>query len=161
MCIRTYHPYKDTSLSDRTEIVRSWLKRGYYGYLHSFHSNAISSSNSKAKLEATQGFMVFTTKKDNLSDRIATIHHHHVLQALPDWNVRRDTVDGDVDHEANFQILRETDLPTFYNFGAILEEWGFHTSKKDCEFIVSETGRNFRVLCALKTAVKVKAELER
>ncbi|WP_052599932.1 peptidoglycan-binding protein, partial [Aureispira sp. CCB-QB1] len=41
-CIRTYHPHKDWSLSERTELVRSYLRRGYYGYLHSFHSNAIS-----------------------------------------------------------------------------------------------------------------------
>ena len=36
--IRTYHPYKDTPLSERCEIVKSWLDRGYFGYLHSFHS---------------------------------------------------------------------------------------------------------------------------
>jgi len=163
MCVRTYHPYKDTSLSERTEIIRSWLRRGYYGYLHSFHSNAISSENSPAKLESTRGFIVFNTRGDNFSDKIATEHFKNVQQAVGvnNWTFRKQTKDGDVDYEANFQILAETDLNEFNWFGAILDEWGFHTSSLDCELITSPQNRLDRVAACLKTAIWVKSELEK
>jgi len=152
--IRTYHPVDDTPLSERTRLVNSYIKRGYFGYLHSFHSNAISSSNSKQKLESTRGFCVFSTRGDTLSDKIAEKHFQTVLTTVEDWNLRTQTrQDGDSDFEANFQILRQTDK-NLKNFGAILEEWGFHTSKIDTEFIIDS--RNLRVSCAVKTAKKVK-----
>lgn len=162
MCVRLYHPYKDTSLSERTEIVRSYLRRGYYGYLHSFHSNAISSSNSIQKLEATQGFMVFSTRKNNFSDKIAERHFKHVKDVVGErnWTFRTQKLkDNDSDFEANFQILRETDLDEFNWFGAILDEWGFHTSKTDCEFIIHPDNRTKRVTACVKTALWVESEL--
>jgi N-acetylmuramoyl-L-alanine amidase len=157
-CVRTYHPYKDTSLSERTEIIRSWLRRGYYGYLHSFHSNAISSSNSAQKLRDTIGFMVFTTIENNFSDRIAAQHFKHVKKATNnEWVYRKETKDGDVDYEANFQMLRETDLTEFKDFfGAILDEWGFHSSSKDAAFITAPETREQRVQACLKTALWVR-----
>ena len=160
MCIRLYHPYKDTPLSKRTELVRSWLDQGYYGYLHSFHSNAISSNNSKWKLENTRGFMVFSTIGNNLSDKIATQHYNNVKKVIGSdaWMYRKqDYKDGDVDFEVNFQILRETNLYEYTRFGAILEEWGFHTSSKDCQFILNT--RKERVEAALMTASWVKNKL--
>lgn len=157
-CIRTYHPYKDTSLSERSEMVRSWLRRGYVGYLHSFHSNAISLDNSKDKLESTRGFIVFNTRGNNLSDKIATAHYNNVVEEFgSEWLYRKQMNDGDVDFEANFQILRETDLEEFPKFGAILDEWGFHTSSKDVEFIIKNRHRRAKV-CA-KTALYVKEKL--
>lgn len=163
MCVRTYHPYKDTSLSARTELVRSYLRRGYYGYLHSFHSNAISSSNSAEKLDATRGFMVFSTRGNTFSDKIAEQHFDHIKHTIGSkWTYRRQTKrDGDVDFEVNFQILRETDLEEFHWFGSILDEWGFHTSKTDCEFIVDPANRKLRVDACLKTAKWVKEELDK
>lgn len=158
MCVRTYHPYKDTRLSERAEIVRSYLRRGYYGYLHSFHSNAISSKNSKKKLKDTRGFMVFSTLENNSSDLIATKHFEAVQWATGGkWIYRQQNrKDGDPDFEANFQILRETDLNEFDYFGAVLEEWGFHSSVEDCEFIVKEENRKSRVLAAFTTAFWVR-----
>ena len=155
--IRTYHPYKDTSLSERTELVRAYLKRGYYGYLHSFHSNAISHTNSKEKLEATRGFMVFNTRGDNFSDQIATQHFKNVAENVENITLRPNNIDGDVDHEANFQMLRETDLNDFSNFGAILDEWDFHTSAEGCENIIRS--REQRAKACLLTAQWVKNEL--
>tara|TARA_R110002126_G_scaffold192853_1_gene341126 strand:- start:125 stop:505 length:381 start_codon:yes stop_codon:yes gene_type:complete len=120
----------------------------------SFHSNAISSSNSKEKLESTRGFCVFSTRGNTLSDKIAEKHFQTVLHNVENWKLRTQTrQDGDSDFEANFQILRQTDK-NLKNFGAILEEWGFHTSKIDTEFIIDS--RNLRVSCAVKTAKKVK-----
>jgi len=165
MCIRTYHPHQDTPLSNRTEIIRSWLRRGYYGYLHSFHSNAISiRKNTSQILEATRGFMVFSTIGNNFSDQIASQHFQHVKDTVGsnNWTYRtQNRKDGDEDFEVNFQILRETDLKEFKYFGAILEEWGFHSSKTDSQFITATENRLKRVAAALKTAKWVKAQFQR
>jgi len=154
--VRVYHPVRDTSLYDRTNLINSYLKRGYYGFLLSFHSNAISSSNSPEKLENTRGFSVYTTKGDTLSDKIAEVHFQHAVDTFTDWTLRtQKSVDNDSDYEENFQILRETDTPeNSGRFGAILEEFGFHTSKNDCLYIIGH--RKNRVKCAVKTAKKVK-----
>lgn len=165
MCIRTYHPFKDTPLSERSEIVRSWLDRGYYGYLHSFHSNAISvSKNTPEKLENTIGFCVFTTLENNFSDQIATQHFQNAKNVIgaDNWRfLKQDYRDNDEDYEANFQILRETNLKKFKFFGSILEEWGFHTSKKDTLFITKPENRVKRVQTALLTASWVNEELDK
>lgn len=154
MAIRTYHPSIDTRLSDRAQLVRSWLDRGYYGWMHSFHSNAISAENSIGKLNNTTGFMVFTTKKDNLSDTVADMYYHNVAEITPYWKHRKDRSDGDNDYEANFQILRETDLDKYSNFAATLGEWGFHSSRKDVQHIMRT--REERVKAFVKTAQQVK-----
>jgi peptidoglycan hydrolase-like protein with peptidoglycan-binding domain len=152
--IRTYHPYKDTPLKDRCDIVKDWLDRGYYGYLHSFHSNAISSTNSPAKMLATRGFSVYTTTGQNMSDQIAEQHMQNVQLKVGDWKYRYQKTDGDSDYEANFYILRNTDLEYYAKFGAILEEFGFHTSAVDCEFILEH--RQHRAEAALMTALWTK-----
>lgn len=153
--VRTYHPYKDTSLKQRCDIVKDWLDRGYYGYLHSFHSNAIASSNSPAKMLGTIGFCVYTTTGQNLSDKIADEHMQNVQLKVGDWKYRyQDKDDMDSDYEANFYILRNTDLVYYAKFGAILEEFGFHTSAVDCEFIIEH--RQHRAEAALMTALWTK-----
>ena len=158
--IRVYHPYFDTPLSHRANNVKYWINRGYYGYLHSFHSNAIETSDF-AKLKNTIGFQVYTTKGETLSDKIATWHHANTRLRLPNWKyLQQRYVDNDVDYEANFQILRQTDTQKFKKFGAILEEFGFHSSPKDCEFIVQESTRAARVDAAVATAVQVLYHLD-
>jgi N-acetylmuramoyl-L-alanine amidase len=159
--VRVYHPYVDTSLSVRTRLVNDYLNRGYYGFLLSFHSNAISSSNSPEKLENTTGFCVYTTKGDTLSDKIAEIHFKNVFDNFTDWNLRtQQRDDSDSDFEANFQVLRQTDTEqNSGRFGAILEEFGFHTSKKDTEFIIAN--RDKRVHCAVLTAKKVREMMKK
>jgi len=152
--VRTYHPYKDTPLKERCDIVRDWLDRGYYGYLHSFHSNAIASTNSPAKMLSTRGFSVYTTTGQNQSDQIAEQHMQNVQLKVGDWKYRYQKTDGDSDYEANFYILRNTDLEFYAKFGAILEEFGFHTSAVDCEFIIEH--RQHRAEAALMTAIWTK-----
>jgi N-acetylmuramoyl-L-alanine amidase len=160
-CIRTYHPTKDWPLGKRTQIIRDWLERGYYGYLHSFHSNAISERHGAVKLDQTRGFMVFTTKGESLSDELAEQHFKNVQKTtLWQWKYRADESDGDKDYEANFQALRETDLSQYSpHFAAMLEEWGFHSSKTDAQYITSEKGRAQRVEAALKTAKWAQSNL--
>lgn len=149
--VRTYHPFEDTKLWQRSNLVKAYLKRGFYGYLHSFHSNAISESNSINKLLNTTGFSCYTTTKSTLSDKIAEEHYRNIKEQFPDWKIRTDKSDGDSDYEADFALLRNTDMIDSNTFGAILEEFGFHTSQKDVRFIMSN--REKRVQAAVKTAL--------
>jgi hypothetical protein len=81
----------------------------------------------------------------------------NVQLKIGDWKYRYQKSDGDSDYEANFYILRNTDLIYYAKFGAILEEFGFHTSAVDCEFIVNH--RKPRTAAALMTALWTKEEM--
>jgi len=152
--IRTYHPYKDTPLAERVALVKSYLNCGYFGYLHSFHSNAIPLTHSADKLSKTQGFMIFTTKGNTFSDEIAADHYKNVKFFFPEWRMRPGK-EGQKDHEANFYILKNLDV--YDNFGVILEEFGFHTSDIDCKFILDN--REGRTQAALMTAIWTKNKM--
>lgn len=165
--VKLYHPYKDTPLRDRINLVKSLEGIGYWGYVHSFHSNAISLSNRKDKLESTQGAIIFTTRGQHpLSDPIGQIHYENWKSFLEEkkrtngapWLWDKSTIDKDADMEANFQILRQAESPYI---GAILEEFGFHTSLADTKFITNANIRKNRVLAAVKTAIKAKEFLQK
>ena len=103
----------------------------------------------------TIGFCVYTTTGQNLSDKIADAHMENVKREIGDWKYRyQDRDDMDSDYEANFYILRNTDLIFYPKFGAILEEFGFHTSAVDCKFIIEH--RQQRTNAALFTALWTK-----
>lgn len=156
--VRTYHPYRDTSLSDRVDIVQSYLDRGYYGYMHSFHSNAISTSHSKEKLDKTQGYILFTTRGLTKSDYIADIQLKNAAEVWGDWVWGMNKNATHRDWEANFKILRETDKKSYENlFGAFIEECGFFTSVHDAKKIIEV--RRERAVIAAKTAIEVRDTL--
>ena len=161
-CIRTYHPIFDTPLSKRANLIKYWLRRGYFGYLHSFHSNAIESQD-KQKLLNTTGFQIYTTRGQTLSDKIASFHYENVKAQIgaDNWRfMEQKWTDNDVDFEANFTILANTDTKEFDLYGGILEEFGFHSSAKDCAFIIQEETRQKRVAAALTTAIQAKYMFE-
>lgn len=147
--VRVHHPFADSQdggsaeLQRRAALVNDYLAAGYTGYLHSFHSNAIGGD--AAKMEQTQGFCVFTTVGQTHSDKLAEKLWDYTKIAFPEWNVRSQMSDGDRDHEENFYIIRSVACP------AILEEFGFHTSRKDAEFIMAN--RSARVQNAVKLAI--------
>ncbi len=58
-----------------------------------------------------EGFEVFTTPGNTGSDRFATKLFLEYAKAFPGKRKRVDTADGDVDKEANFAVLRQSDMP--------------------------------------------------
>ena len=160
-CVRTKASLtQDTGLTNRAKNVKSWLDAGYYGYLHSFHSNAISSKSSPKRLESTRGVTIWNTKGDNMSDKIATFYHETATKVLGKAHTQRqqDSKDGDPDYEANFTILCNTNLDKYRFFAANLEEFDFHTSRAGCEFIISK--RIERVEIAVNTILYAKNLIE-
>lgn len=163
IAIRLYHPVKDISLSERADMAVAYLRRGYVGVLMSFHSNAISSKNTLEQKLRTRGFCVYTTRGTTFSDQVATEHFNNVKAEIgaKNWMFRTQKRDGDVDYEKNFSILYKTDVKEFEDtFASTLEEWGFHTSRADCEFITNPVNRKKRVAASLKTAKWVKAKMQ-
>ena len=148
-CIRTYHPWKDTKLSKRMAIVEDWLKQGFSGYLHSFHSDAVSSDYSDELRERTRGATVYTIGTE-FSQMIAKEHMHNIRSATNSEWTYRGVKDG------NFQLLRDTDTGEWEFFGAILEEWGFHTSKADVsKYLLNSKGDEMRLHAAVETALSI------
>ena len=71
----------------------------------SYHFNAAESM-------VANGWEIFTTKRDNNSDKLATaIGDAHAAQ-FPRQHARTDWSDGDLDKEANFSVIRMADCPS-------------------------------------------------
>jgi N-acetylmuramoyl-L-alanine amidase len=157
----THHPYKCDygHLRMHANKILPYLQSGYKGYMHSFHSNAISTSNSKEKLDKTRGGWVFTSKGLTFSDEVAKVLLEQWLMNFGSWTRLRDRKDeptANSDAEANFQVLRDVERIGNKMFGAILEEFGFFTSVIDAAFIIEPETRKKRIQCAINTALKIR-----
>jgi N-acetylmuramoyl-L-alanine amidase len=82
----------------------------------SYHFNAATSM-------VANGWEIFTTKKDNNSDKLATCIGEAHAALFPTQNARQDWSDGDLDKEADFSVIRRANCP------AVLMEGEFiHTA---------------------------------
>lgn len=82
----------------------------------SYHFNAATSM-------VANGWEIFTTKKDNNSDKLATCIGEAHADLFPTQNARQDWSDGDFDKEADFSVIRRANCP------AVLMEGEFiHTA---------------------------------
>lgn len=103
--------------------------------LISIHANA--AGNGKDWMNA-RGWSVWTTKGKTKSDEYADIFYKEAEKLLPlnGMTLRKDTSDGDYDYEENFTILQKSWCPS------ILTENLFQDNKIDCEFLMSDKGRD-------------------
>lgn len=87
------------SLSDRAKICND----SKCSLFVSYHFNSASA--------LANGWEIFTTRRDNNSDKLATcIGEAHALQ-FPNQYARCDWSDGDIDKEANFAVIRKANCP--------------------------------------------------
>lgn len=115
----------DMTLRDRVHHANSmhdaYVQRGYLPIIWEIHHNAFNGS--------ATGTEVFTTRKNNLSDSIATIWMHEAKKFIgkdaPDWKWREDNSDGDPDKEKDFYLLKRAK-----SFGILMEMF-FFDSKRD------------------------------
>lgn len=157
----THHPYQCDygHLRMHANKILPYLQSGYKGYMHSFHSNAISTSNSKEKLDATCGGWVFTSKGLTFSDEVSKTLLEQWQMVFGSWvrfRDRKDIPSVNSDAEENFQVLRDVENLGNKSFGAILEEFGFFTSSIDAQFIINPDTRQKRIQSAINTALKIK-----
>lgn len=102
--------------------------------LISIHANAAGMGD---KWMSARGWNVWTTKGKTKSDTYADIFYKEAEKLLPLYGMTliKDKSDGDFDYESNFTILYKSKCP------AILTENLFQDNKIDCEFLMSEQGR--------------------
>ena len=114
--------------------------------LVSLHVNA--SATGKAR-----GWEIHTSRGQTLSDTYATIFWQEAQAILcgTTTSMRGDYTDGDPDWDSNFAVLRDTICP------AVLTENLFMDNKQDCQYLLSEEGKqaitDIHVNAILKIAV--------
>ena len=136
----TVHPSdpSDVPLSQRIKISNSHFRRYPSAFQISVHSNGFSK-------ESANGYEVFTSKGQTKSDKIATVWIDEMRRAFPDLNNRGHK-------EANFAMNR-------VHCPSILIETMFHTNRKECEILMSESGREKIAIAIVETSERVHKEL--
>lgn len=128
---------RDVPLSERANRVNQYCNK--FGkdkcLLVSVHANALGDGS---QWMSARGWSVWTTVGNTKSDKYANIFYKEAEKLLPLYgmSVRKDLSDGDYDYESNFTILQKSLCP------AILTENLFQDNKIDCEFLMSDIGRD-------------------
>lgn len=127
---------EDISLKTRVTRVNNIAKKlGKENViLVSIHSNA--AGNGSAWMKA-YGWSGYTTKGTTKSDALADALYDAAEKYWNGWKrrIRVDNTDGDRDWEENFYIIYHTICP------AVLTENGFYDNIEDCEYLLSESGK--------------------
>jgi len=131
---------KDIPLSER---VASANLHGYNHFYLSVHANA----------GGGKGFEIYTSVSDTKADLLPKYFVEEVIKEFPKARIRGDMLDGDIDKEANFYVLKNTAMP------AVLTENFFMDNEKECkEILMTESGRqkiiNYHVKAILKISLK-------
>ena len=121
---------EDVSLSTRVKMANELYRESEKPCIYvSVHANGFSD-------ESANGWEVYTSPGETQSDHIATVLYEESEKEFPNYKMRRDTSDGDVDKESNFYVLVNTAMP------AILSENFFMTNERECRMLMSESGRD-------------------
>jgi N-acetylmuramoyl-L-alanine amidase len=123
----------DISLKERC----SRANKHKNAFLVSIHANAGGGT----------GWEIYTSVGRTKSDEYAQIIFKEFENAFPEFKMRTDLSDGDLDKESNFYILKNTKCP------AVLLENFFMDTERDCKFIMSDNGRS-RIALAIFNALK-------
>lgn len=127
---------EDISLNERVRRANNYHSQNSCIYV-SIHANA----------GGGKGYEVYTSPGSTNSDKVATVFFDEFKNEFPDIKMRSDMLDGDVDKEANFYVLKNTKMP------AILTENFFMDTEKECrEYLMSREGRD-RIAKAHYTAI--------
>ena len=123
----------DMPLSQRANKVNKLCKhyKTHNPVLVSIHVNAAGCGEWKN----ARGWECYTTEGKTKSDLLAEELYKAARIHLPDMKIRMDKSDGDMDKEKDFTIIYKTKCP------AVLTENLFMDNKEDCEFLLSEEGK--------------------
>ena len=109
-------------------------KKGITTVLISVHNNAAGNGS---KWTTATGWECWTTKGKTRSDLLAECMYDAAEEILTtfDIKIRTDKSDGDKDKEENWTILYKSNCP------CVLTENLFMDNKEDCEFLLSDYGK--------------------
>lgn len=124
----------DISLSERAKRINNIC--GAYGsnnvLVIDVHVNAAGDGS---KWENGTGWECWTTVGQTNSDKLAEELYNAAKVYLPNTKMRTDRIDGDMDKEKNFTVIYKANCP------AVLTENLFMDNKKECEYLLSEEGK--------------------
>jgi N-acetylmuramoyl-L-alanine amidase len=109
---------KTDDLGYRTDMSNEWGADMFV----SLHCNS-------AENRGASGTEIWTSKGQTDGDVLATCIMDQIIATAPELPLRADFVDGDVDKEANFYVLRYTDAP------ACLVELAFISSDSEAALL--------------------------
>lgn len=124
-----YHDVQDWTLGERCQYVNYVVNKEKRPVIFlSLHSNA-----GKGK-----GFEVFTSIGQDSSDVIATVFCEEIMRSFPDFPLRTDKADDDLDKESDFYVLRPD-----HNHAAarVLLENLFFDTRSEADFLASAEGQ--------------------
>jgi N-acetylmuramoyl-L-alanine amidase len=139
---------EDVPLSERTSKANSIAKASEKPCIYvSIHADAFSD-------ESANGWSVYTSPGTTKSDGIATILFEKAAREFTGEYMRSDKYsDGDVDKEAKFTVLMDTNMP------AILSENFFMTNSSNCHnYLLPEEGRDRVAKIHFEMIQQVEAE---
>ena len=116
---------EDVSLKERCRRANEIYAKDKDSFLVSVHANGGGGT----------GWEVYTYVGQSESDVIADVFGKEAEKLFPEFRMRFDSRDGDLDKESHFYILKHTHCP------AILTENFFMDTEKDLRFISSTEGR--------------------
>lgn len=132
---------RDVKLSTRVERAHL-LSSKFKKFFVSVHSN----------LGKGTGFEVFTSRGLTQSDRLATLLWLEIQKKFPKSKMRSCCVDGDVDKESDFYVLKYTRMP------AILGENFFMDTRKDFNILDSDEGKQKIAEAYVEAFIKLENE---
>lgn len=139
---------KDISLTERVNTANRLAKSSEKPCIYvSIHADAFSD-------ESANGWSVYTSPGTTKSDGIATILFEKAAREFTGEYMRSDKYsDGDVDKEAKFTVLMNTNMP------AILSENFFMTNSSNChKYLLPEEGRDRVAKVHFQMIQQVEAE---
>ena len=139
---------KDISLTERVNTANRLAKSSDKKCIYvSIHADAFTD-------ESANGWSVYTSPGTTKSDGIATILFEKAAREFTGEYMRSDKYsDGDVDKEAKFTVLMNTNMP------AILSENFFMTNSDNChKYLLSEEGRDRVAKIHFEMIQQVEAE---
>lgn len=132
---------RDVKLQTRVNRANAIYAKDKNTYVFSLHANAGGGTG-------MEGFTFFgQTQSDEIAEVFLT---DAAAEFEPQgWRLRSDTIDGDLDKESSFYILRETAPPAF------LFEAGFMDYERDYNFLWSQEFQKALACNLAKTMIKL------
>ncbi len=144
-----HDPWRDTPLKERVALANRLLAEKRNCIYLSIHSDAMpNGAHGKGS-----GFSVYTSIGHTPSDAVAEIFCATYLRRLPQFRFRRNLTDGDLDHEENFYVLKNTTCP------AILVENLFFDNRREAEFLLSESGQTQIAMTLFEAIVEIQGSV--
>ena len=137
---------QDISLAERVRRINNYVAK--YGAKNCIMVEIHLNAAGNGKWMAARGWSIWTTKGQNISDKLANVFYNVAIHLFGIDKCRKDMSDGDPDYESNFYVIKNS------NCAAVLTENFFQDNKQDVEYLLSAEG--FNNIVALHTeAIKL------